>query len=712
MYADKMGLERCLPCPEPFLTKAQGSTSKSLCGCPPGTFLGADNTCEECALGLFCPGFGQALEAAPGYMLLGPDDSRRLAEGSDDAPVGRLAGPPPDVYRCLPAEVCPGGPPGVCTGGRVGRGCSGCPDGQAMDGGECEPCENAGGGWMLALWWFLVIGCSLCLFIVGSIYSHSRASASELALSGAASSLVMILQVLGLISLLTIPWPTALRTFVHNLEIFLFDASAHFGFECVASSPMQKFAVNASTLPVALMTIGMSFVFGRFFFVAREVAAIKNVAGMLLYLGFLPLITSALVPMMCYKHPAGTRSLIKFPAILCGSDIHHAMLAIAVPLLACALAFLAYLIALAWWAPAKSACSDESARAAFLRSTKFIFERCRPDQWFWGCFVLPRSLLMSMVPVLAPDDSRVQVVLFASLLAVYMVLQVRVWPWRVPVMNVLDLVVAMLLVLAIVTAGVAFVPLASTSSSSSGFASLLILFLMAPLFLTGCVFLGAGIVTFHRRFMARGAEDGTVVGCDGRRSSWISASSVFPQTLQSQGLAEELAAQSAALQDMSAEEVRSLVWSLEVYDSYAVAAALSALAAAGLNPKHRRQSWHSEGSQTRKGRLPSRILLHTPFTGKDTLDVKEDRRPEDRGAGGRGPHGDVQHPFGVPCGDAEELSLDALPGGPSEDSSRDGAREVSADLTGILPTTSTPSIVPAGLFAKGARPKEENTDLI
>ena len=37
---------------------------------------------------------------------------------------------------------------------------------------------------------------------------------------------------------------------------------------------------------------------------------------------------TSLVPMMCYKHPNGLRSILKYPGVLCGSGDHDLMLVI------------------------------------------------------------------------------------------------------------------------------------------------------------------------------------------------------------------------------------------------------------------------------------------------------------------------------------------------------------------------------------------------
>jgi len=51
--------------------------------------------------------------------------------------------------------------------------------------------------------------------------------------------------------------------------------------------------------------------------------------GAFLQLGFSTMSATALAPMMCYRHPNGLRSILKYPGVICGSAEHDAMLAIA-----------------------------------------------------------------------------------------------------------------------------------------------------------------------------------------------------------------------------------------------------------------------------------------------------------------------------------------------------------------------------------------------
>jgi len=51
--------------------------------------------------------------------------------------------------------------------------------------------------------------------------------------------------------------------------------------------------------------------------------------GAFLQVSFSTMSATALSPMMCYKHPNGLRSILKYPGVLCGSSDHAAMLVVA-----------------------------------------------------------------------------------------------------------------------------------------------------------------------------------------------------------------------------------------------------------------------------------------------------------------------------------------------------------------------------------------------
>ena len=53
---------------------------------------------------------------------------------------------------------------------------------------------------------------------------------------------------------------------------------------------------------------------------------VASCIGAFLQVGFSTMSATSLAPMMCYKHPNGLRSILKYPGVLCGSADHDMML--------------------------------------------------------------------------------------------------------------------------------------------------------------------------------------------------------------------------------------------------------------------------------------------------------------------------------------------------------------------------------------------------
>lgn len=85
-------------------------------------------------------------------------------------------------------------------------------------------------------------------------------------------------------------------------------------------------------------------------------------------------------------------------------------------------------------------------------STKFLFARWRPDVYWWSHVVLIRSLILMVIPLVATESPRAQMLMVTTTLIGCTVLQVRFWPWRLPLLNVMDSLYSLLLALIGVTA--------------------------------------------------------------------------------------------------------------------------------------------------------------------------------------------------------------------------------------------------------------------
>ena len=64
---------------------------------------------------------------------------------------------PLEILRCRPQSSCPGGAPGRCAKGLVGKVCAACPEGKTLTTGKCGECGAVAVGWAFGL--LLVLVC-------------------------------------------------------------------------------------------------------------------------------------------------------------------------------------------------------------------------------------------------------------------------------------------------------------------------------------------------------------------------------------------------------------------------------------------------------------------------------------------------------------------------------------------------------------------------
>eukprot|EP00927_Polykrikos_kofoidii_P032202 TRINITY_DN27504_c0_g2_i1.p1 TRINITY_DN27504_c0_g2~~TRINITY_DN27504_c0_g2_i1.p1 ORF type:complete len:846 (-),score=100.67 TRINITY_DN27504_c0_g2_i1:90-2627(-) len=464
-FGDEVFLPFCRDCPGGLTTAQSGSNNSEACGCEASFFSDENCRCRRCPNGFECRGFGQPFHAQPGHMIFLADSSTQ-SETVIDQKLKQL-------YKCQPSNACPGGPPGTCNGGRIGIACGLCPDHFYLRDGQCQRCGDPSLATLCLVTWIAFI----ILFPVGHLYLSKDGNPemdaerflAKVSIAGVAIIGVRSMQLFGLLSLLTIAWPNNVGTYLMHFEFFLLNPEMLPNLRCIMRSPLQIFVVVALSLPLALLVLGVClgiraivYGLGRQFLKVPEHA---NTAGTLLHLGFASITTTALAPMMCYEHPSGSKSMIQHPSIVCGDADHSVMLVIGLFLLLLATLFLSVVVFITWRAPAAS--SDVVNRRTFLRSSMFLLKTYRPDRWFWGLLSLPRSLLMPLVPVLMPNVARDQILSFAVIMIVYMVVQIRQWPWRVPILNVLDLGVSVLMLVVLLTVAVAFVPTVATDAGNN-----------------------------------------------------------------------------------------------------------------------------------------------------------------------------------------------------------------------------------------------------
>eukprot|EP00438_Fugacium_kawagutii_P035606 Skav231836 [mRNA] locus=scaffold2215:84968:85447:+ [translate_table: standard] len=136
---------------------------------------------------------------------------------------------------------------------------------------------------------------------------------------------------------------------------------------------------------------------------------------------------TALVPLTCYTHPNGQRSLLKYPNVICGTAEHGAMLAIGVTLLFVGvIGFLALCSYAAYMVPNWSA-REQHGR---VRAFRFLVFRFRFDSWWFGLPLLTRGPLIALPIVLATDWPAVQTIWVTFILLSFLAGQSLAWPWK------------------------------------------------------------------------------------------------------------------------------------------------------------------------------------------------------------------------------------------------------------------------------------------
>ncbi|CAE7226708.1 Gabbr2 [Symbiodinium natans] len=445
-FADESGLTQCRECPAGRTTNFQGALDAQACTCNGDLWEGqcfrcGDATrfergkCVTCQDGLHCEE-GEAPVILPGFYA------------TPDLPY--------DVYKCIPADKCPGPTPGACAGGRIGVPCTRCPDGLSFEDGICSPCGNLStAGWVAAMLF------GMLALVIGYYLMNSAATAKVsmlFATTCVLSMTITMLQSVGIVGMISFDWPSELSWIFDAMNLFLLDIDS-LGFDCVAGNPINRYGFSVAALPCALLWIMVAGLISRVLpFIPHhrrfELSKTLSTMGQVIQVTFTIVSKTALEPMMCYSHPNGKQGLMKHNGIFCFESPEHTSMLILGLLLLCGLiAFYALAVFGTVFAPRAA----KQGRATFLQSIRFLIARFRVDYWWYGTFMLPRGLMLSLSIVLAADYPYVQMLLIVLILELYMMVQLIVWPWKLPALNLFDGIVSVCLVMMMVCMG-AFTP--------------------------------------------------------------------------------------------------------------------------------------------------------------------------------------------------------------------------------------------------------------
>jgi hypothetical protein len=382
-----------------------------------------------------------------------------------------LISEPLSVYKCYPATICPGGEAGVCGGGRIDKACGRCEDGWILKDGVCARCD---GHENIAIWfvWPAVIVLVVVVYYVNS--SQKSAKACTLFCTATMFSMMInLLQMFSVFAMFAVPWPSHFKKMVDILAIMTLD------FELVSmscaygNSAFNQYVPSVIFFPCVIGMLALGFVASKLVFYAKPsyqwtFPRVCTTMGTVCQMAFVTMASIGFASLTCYGHPNGLTSIQRFPSVICWTAEHHALIVPGAILLLFALSFYVLAIYLAVVVPKRAAAGNTQ----FLASTRFLFGRFHADCWWWGCVLLMRALCFTMIPVVARDNGRLQLILVNLVLITASVFQIRCWSWKVPLLNVSDAAICILMAMTSTTAS-AFME-KETGSNYETFSNLLI----------------------------------------------------------------------------------------------------------------------------------------------------------------------------------------------------------------------------------------------
>lgn len=435
-YQDQAEQSECKKCPSSTTTYGLKSISKTDCGCEQ-TFINIaeedDPVCTPCGPGVICPFSSSMATLSNGTAPLGAAFVPQIAPGHFSTKEAPLS-----VFKCEDEAHCPGGRPGTCASELLGVPCAECISGQTWINGECVGC----GAGTIVLWVFFMVLFFLTLPAV--YYAGNQPVVAKVSIRqtiGMSVGLVVaLLQTLAIIGLMTVEWPGSFQGSTDWMKAFLLDVDS-FSFACIGgTSAPVRYILTVLVFPTGIAWLCLCRACSAW--LPNSLAQLRwgnnetlNTMGHFLQVSFGPMSTIALQCLMCYTHPNGAHSLLKYPAVMCGEGEHVTMMVAGLLLLVVFVICFFGLCAWAAWSLPSWSAKQWTGR---VQSFTFFLYRFRMDRWWFGLLVLMRIPLISLCVVLATDFPMAQACLTTLILSSYLVLQSWKQPWKAPILNWVD----------------------------------------------------------------------------------------------------------------------------------------------------------------------------------------------------------------------------------------------------------------------------------
>lgn len=428
-YMPNKEATQCIPCGMGQVTEESGSQSQMECRCAEGTFMCNSSStvgCLPCPEGLACAAGLDLPMQQPGFWTAGEQECSF------------------EVIRCRDSLECPGSFLSTCAAGRQGIACNNCAEGYyPLDDGTCLQC---GAGDSLPALFTGIFAIIVIIALLSSVNADlNQQSLNLLTVAAVGSQMVMAVQALGSIRQLSINWVDPVRDIIEFTRLLTFDFDV-IRISCItgADSPTLKFLGQLLCCPLGACVIMIAYGVAKLRGRKMSLDAVFNLNGILLFALFITLTLAVLGPFQCLANPDGSSSMAANPGVICFQSGEHTGLVIL-----SVIGIICYPFTILAWATYTTVMYPSRINSGkglqLVNRYRFLFQRFRPETYYYGLVLLYRNALVALFPVLFVAVPEVQVVLMGALFVIGGSLQARVWPWRTEQANYADLVMTSLL---------------------------------------------------------------------------------------------------------------------------------------------------------------------------------------------------------------------------------------------------------------------------
>lgn len=269
-----------------------------------------------------------------------------------------------------------------------------------------------------------------------------------------AGQVIMMFQTFSAMQHIKIDWTEPAMTIVNNLSVFALNLDfLNLGCVVAQDDPLLRMCIQVFAYPVFLLVLSLAFLISRLLrrSLSLQGSMLFNMNGYCVLILYMSLTLVALLPFQCGLNPNGEYTMVSDPGLTCWhSDQHGLMVMIAIlGVLMYPVSFLTLCIRATIMYPSYI----RSGHGLVLVSKyKFLFQRFRPSNYYYGVIYLFRNTFLALIPVIGVAQPSLQIVSMAAIVLLSMTMQIRVWPWRTEAANIADMCFAPAFIIFLVSA--------------------------------------------------------------------------------------------------------------------------------------------------------------------------------------------------------------------------------------------------------------------